>query len=60
VSAQQALNRIVESPEGAQAVVDAKLLDFLPGLRDSRRAEVRKWTAEILEALVSHGFAFGL
>jgi hypothetical protein len=53
-SAVQTLHRISGLSEGAQAVVDANVLEYVPKLLESAKAEVRKWTWEILEALVCH------
>jgi hypothetical protein len=50
---------ITKSPDGAQAAVDADVLDFLPELLNSRDAEVSQRTSEILRTLATHGFASG-
>ncbi|KAJ7479220.1 armadillo-type protein [Mycena latifolia] len=48
------LDRIASSPQGAQAVVDANMLDFVPDLLGSPNPEVRKWTCQMLEKLAHH------
>jgi hypothetical protein len=60
VSAQRALNGIAESPEGARAVVDANVFDYLPRLLNSWSAEFRKGTAELLGTLAKHDFGLKL
>jgi hypothetical protein len=46
----------VESPEGAQAVVDADVFDYLPRLFNSWYGEIRKGAAELLGRLAAHDF----
>jgi hypothetical protein len=58
VSAQGALNRIAESPEGAQAIFNADVFGVFPKLLDSRLAKVRERTAEMIRTLATHGFVF--
>ncbi|KAJ6545300.1 armadillo-type protein [Mycena capillaripes] len=53
-SATQALCRITTSPEGAQAAVDAKVLECVVKLLSSPNATVREGTHGILEELVRH------
>jgi hypothetical protein len=60
VSAQEALNRIAESPEGAQALVNADVFEVFPELLNSRIAKIREWTAEILGTLATHDFGLKL
>jgi hypothetical protein len=60
VSVQGALNHIAKSPEGAQAIVNANVFDVFPELFNSRAADVRKWTAEILGTLAEHDFGLKL
>ncbi|KAJ7458077.1 armadillo-type protein [Mycena latifolia] len=52
--ASKALCRMASSAHGAQAVVDANVLDFMPKLIDSPSAGVRKWAWVILEELLRH------
>ena len=56
MSAQRALNRIAESPKGAQAVVDAEVFGPLPELFNSLAGGIRKGTAELLGILATHDF----
>ena len=58
--AQRALNRIAESPEGAQAVVDANVFGSLPELFNSWYEVIRKGTADILGTLATHDFGMKL
>jgi hypothetical protein len=60
VSAQEALNCIAESPEGAQAIVDAAVFDVFLELLNSRAAQVRRWSADILGTLARHDFGLKL
>ncbi|KAJ7850206.1 hypothetical protein B0H13DRAFT_2401428 [Mycena leptocephala] len=49
-----ALCWIAVSPEGAQALVDADLLDCVATLFQSPKKEVREWASEILGELARH------
>ncbi|KAJ7920864.1 armadillo-type protein [Mycena leptocephala] len=53
-SAAQTLYRITRSPEGAQAAVDANLLDCVAKLLESPSEEIRKWTHVMLGQLARH------
>jgi hypothetical protein len=53
-SAVQTLHRISGLSEGAQAAVDANVLEYVPKLLESANAQVRKWTCDMLEALARH------
>ncbi|KAJ7140612.1 armadillo-type protein [Mycena epipterygia] len=54
VLAIRTLALIIKSPEGAQAAVDANALDDVTTLLESRNAEVRSWTCEMLGELALH------
>jgi hypothetical protein len=49
------LYRIATSPEGAQAAVDANVLECVAELLESLNKEVRNWTRYMLEELARHG-----
>ncbi|KAJ7479164.1 armadillo-type protein [Mycena latifolia] len=53
-SAAKALYWIALSPKGAQAVVDANMLDFVRELLDSPDKQICRRTCQILEHLVCH------
>ncbi|KAJ6533593.1 armadillo-type protein [Mycena capillaripes] len=53
-SAVQALYRITISPQGAQAAVDANVLEYTAELLSSPNASVREWMRNILGELVRH------
>ncbi|KAJ6592551.1 armadillo-type protein [Mycena capillaripes] len=53
-SAAQALYRITISPEGAQAAVDANVLEYIAELLSSPNNSVRKWMCHILGELAHH------
>jgi hypothetical protein len=48
------LYRIVISPEGAQAAVDANVLECVAELLSSPNASVRGWPCEMLRQLARH------
>jgi hypothetical protein len=52
--ASQALRWIAMSTEGAQAVVDADMLNSVAKLFETPRKEVQEWTSEILGELARH------
>jgi hypothetical protein len=54
VTAARALTQIARSPEGAQAVVDANVLDVLPERLNSENKDVRECIGLMLAALASH------
>jgi hypothetical protein len=54
VSAARTLNEVARSSNGAQAVVDADVFDFLPELLRSRRADIRHRTAGLLGTLAKY------
>jgi hypothetical protein len=56
----RALHILAADAEGAQAIVDADVMDYLPELLNSLDADVRKWTAESLEPLARHDFGLKL
>ncbi|KAJ7479098.1 armadillo-type protein [Mycena latifolia] len=53
-TAVRALRCITQSADGAQAAVDAKILDFIPELLGSRSIRIRLWTCETLARLADH------
>jgi hypothetical protein len=55
-----ALRRIAESPDGAQAMVEAHVFDSLPQLFVSKSAAVRAPTAQITGTLANHDFGLPL
>ncbi|KAJ6545643.1 armadillo-type protein [Mycena capillaripes] len=50
----QALYRITTSREGAQAAMDANVLDYMAELLSSPNISVQKWTCDILRELARH------
>jgi hypothetical protein len=52
--AAEALYRITTSPEGAQATVDASVLECVAELLESPNEKVRNWTRDMLGELVRH------
>ncbi|KAJ6564898.1 hypothetical protein DFH09DRAFT_473551 [Mycena vulgaris] len=52
--AAEALYSIARSLTGAQAIVNAEFLDYVPELLDSPSATVRKWTCKILAWFVRY------
>ncbi|KAJ6545886.1 armadillo-type protein [Mycena vulgaris] len=48
------LSKIAASPQGALAVVDAKMLDRVAGLFESPNTDVRRWTCQLLGEVGSH------
>ncbi|KAJ7478410.1 armadillo-type protein [Mycena latifolia] len=52
--AAQALYRIAKFPEGAQAAVDANVLDSLAELLVSTHVEIQKWPCDMLIKLACH------
>ncbi|KAJ7831486.1 armadillo-type protein [Mycena leptocephala] len=53
-SAAETLYRICGSFQGAQAAVDANVLEYVAKLLGSPNEEVRKWTCDMLEELARH------
>ncbi|KAJ7852428.1 armadillo-type protein [Mycena leptocephala] len=53
-SAAETLYRICGSFQGAQAAVDANVLEYVAKLLGSPNEEVRKWTCDMLETLARH------
>ncbi|KAJ7479057.1 armadillo-type protein [Mycena latifolia] len=53
-TAVRTLQSITKSADGAQAAVEAKVLDFIPELLGSRNVRIRTWTCEILAHLAEH------
>ncbi|KAJ7668251.1 armadillo-type protein [Mycena rosella] len=53
-SAADALSRISRTPKGAEAVVDANVLDDIPGLFESPDMQVRKSGCEMVGELTRH------
>ncbi|KAJ6553192.1 armadillo-type protein [Mycena capillaripes] len=49
-----ALSQIAGWLDGAQAIVDAQMLDHILELLNSRSPDVRNWTCELAENLASH------
>jgi hypothetical protein len=49
------LSQISCLPEGAQAVAEAKALDYVAELLDSSDIETRTWTCEMLGNMVFRG-----
>ncbi|KAJ7024649.1 hypothetical protein C8F04DRAFT_1192173 [Mycena alexandri] len=50
-----ALSKMTHWFHGAQAVIDAKTLEYVPDIRDSADAQAREWTCEMLGNLAYHG-----
>ncbi|KAJ7193604.1 armadillo-type protein [Mycena pura] len=53
-NAARALCRIAGSPDGAQAVINAKVLEFVPQLVNSLSDEVVRWTCGMLGEMAYH------
>jgi len=49
-----ALSQIARWSDGAQAIVEAKALDYVLMLLESQRPTIREWTCELLGRLVCH------
>ncbi|KAJ6501411.1 armadillo-type protein [Mycena vulgaris] len=46
-----ALSCITQSPDGAQAAIDAKILDHIPHLLESSNSQVQRWTCRTVGGL---------
>jgi hypothetical protein len=57
--AMYALSQIARWSDGAEAVVDAMVLDHVSVLLESARSEVREWTCELVGRLTSHNCTAG-
>ncbi|KAJ7479288.1 armadillo-type protein [Mycena latifolia] len=54
LAAGDALSRIARSPEGAQAIVNAKVLEYLEGLLQSWNSRIRQFACHLLGSLAVH------